>query len=196
MTYRGIGCPRAPVQLFRESIVALGPASFRPTSSVAKLSALGDDSPPDCLLAGIRQSPSSNPRAHTALEDKEKLAHPIRFERVTFAFGGQRSTLRVALDRHNLLGIEPVVDPISPMLHQFRARADQRERSVLFVEPFHCRVVEMRELQLDDIAIPCLSVLDLFVVRQGREGSPESVGAMISLGINAKQPQALVERVV
>jgi hypothetical protein len=58
-----------------------------------------------------------------------------------------------------------VVDPISPMLHQFRARADQRERSVLFVEPFHCRVVEMRELQLDDIAIPCLSVLDLFVVR-------------------------------
>ena len=39
------------------------------------------------------------------------------------------------------------------MLHQFRARADQRERSVLFVEPFHCRVVEMRELQLDDIAI-------------------------------------------
>jgi len=74
MTYRGIGCPRAPVQLFRESIVALGPASFRPTSSVAKLSALGDDSPPDCLLAGIRQSPSSNPRAHTALADKEKLA--------------------------------------------------------------------------------------------------------------------------
>jgi hypothetical protein len=64
-----------------------------------------------------------------------------------------------------------VVDPISPMLHQFRARADQRERSVLFVEPFHCRVVEMRELQLDDIAIPCLSVL------------------------YAKQPQALVERV-
>jgi hypothetical protein len=33
------------------------------------------------------------------------------------------------------------------------------------------------------------------VVRQGREGSPESVGTMISLGINAKQPQALVERV-
>jgi hypothetical protein len=52
----------------------------------------------------------------------------------------------------------------------------------------------MRELQLDDIAIPCLSVLDLFVVRQGPEGSPESVGAMISLGINAKEPQALVER--
>ena len=66
---------------------------------------------------------------------------------------------------------------------------------MLFVEPFHGRVIEMRELQLDDIAIPCLGVLDLFVVRQGREGGPESVGAMISLGINAKQPQALVERV-
>ena len=89
-----------------------------------------------------------------------------------------------------------MVDPISPMLHQLRARADQRERSVLLVEPFHFRVGEMRELQLDDIAIPCLSVLDLFVVRQGREGSPESVGAMISLGVNAKQPQALVQRVV
>jgi hypothetical protein len=49
--------------------LALGPATFRPTSSVAKLSALGDDFHPDCLLAGIRQSPSSSPRARTALED-------------------------------------------------------------------------------------------------------------------------------
>jgi hypothetical protein len=87
-------------------------------------------------------------------------------------------------------------DPISPMLHQLRARADQRERSVLPVEPFHSRIIEMRELQLDDIAIPCFGVLDLFVVRQGREGGQESVGSMISLGVNAKQPQALVERVV
>ena len=101
-----------------------------------------------------------------------------------------------SLDRHYLLGIEPVVDPISPMLHQLRARADQRERSVLLVETFHSRVIEMRELQLDDVAIPCLGVLDLLVVRQGREGCPESVGTMISLGVNAKQPQALVERVV
>jgi hypothetical protein len=54
----------------------------------------------------------------------------------------------------------------------------------------------MRELQLDDITIACLGVLDLFVVRQGRERGPESVGTMISLGVNAKQPQALVERVV
>jgi hypothetical protein len=72
--------------------LALGPATFRPTSSVAKLSALGDDFHPDCLLVGIRQSPNSSPRAHTALEDKDNLAHPTRFERVTFAFGGQRST--------------------------------------------------------------------------------------------------------
>ena len=34
------------------------------------------------------------------------------------------SGLRAALDRRHLLGIEPVVDPISPMLHQLRARAD------------------------------------------------------------------------
>jgi hypothetical protein len=29
--------------------------------------------------------------AHIALKNKGKLAHPTRFERVTFAFGGQRS---------------------------------------------------------------------------------------------------------
>ena len=98
-----------------------------------------DDFPPDCLLARTRQSRSFWPRTHIALNNKRQMAHPTRFEHVTFAFGGQRSTLRAALDRHNLLGIEPVVDPISPMLHQFRARADQRERS------FHYRVVEMRE---------------------------------------------------
>jgi hypothetical protein len=86
------------------------------------------------------------------------------------------STLRASLDRYHLLGIEPVVDPISPMLHQLRARADQRERSVLLVEPFHSRIIEMRKLQFDDIAIPCLGVLNLLVVRQGREGGPESVG--------------------
>jgi hypothetical protein len=76
-----------------------------------------------------------------------------------------------------------VVDPISPVLHQFRARADQCKRPVLLVEPFHSRIIEMRELQLDDIAIPCLGVLDLFVVRQGRESGPESLGTMISLGV-------------
>ena len=101
------------------------------------------------------------------------------------------SGLLAALDRHHLLGIEPVVDPISPMLHQLRARADQRELSMLLVEPYHSRIIEMRELQLDDVAIPCLGVLDLLVVRQGREGGPESVGTMISLGVDAKQPQAL-----
>ncbi|WP_208753005.1 hypothetical protein [Bradyrhizobium genosp. SA-3] len=89
-----------------------------------------------------------------------------------------------------------MVDPISPMLNQLCARADQRERSVLLVEPFHSRIIEMRKLQLDDIAIPRLGVFDLFAVRQGREGGSESVGTMISLGVNAKQPQALVDRVV
>ncbi|WP_143046819.1 restriction endonuclease [Bradyrhizobium erythrophlei] len=34
------------------------------------------------------------------------------------------SGLSAAFDRHHLIGIEPVVDPISPMLHQLRARAD------------------------------------------------------------------------
>jgi hypothetical protein len=42
------------------------------------------------------------------------------------------------LDRHRLLGIEPVVDPISPMLCQLRARAEKRERSVAHVEFRSC----------------------------------------------------------
>lgn len=46
----------------------------------------------------------------------------------------------------------------------------------------------MRKPQLDEIGIPCLGVLDLFVVRQGREGGPESVGAVIRLGVDANQP--------
>lgn len=89
-----------------------------------------------------------------------------------------------------------MVDPISPVLHQLCARTDQRERAVFLVESFHSRIIEVRKLQFDDIAIPRLGVLDLFVVRQGREGGPESVGAMISLGVNAEQPQALVECIV
>ncbi len=48
------------------------------------------------------------------------------------------SSLRASLDRHRLLGIEPVVDPISPMLHQLRARAEKRERSVAHVEFRSC----------------------------------------------------------
>jgi hypothetical protein len=91
--------------------------------------------------------------------------------------------------------INPVVNSISPTLHQLRARADQRERSVRFEESFDSRIIEMRQLQLDDIAISCLGVLDLFVMRQGREGGP-AVRTMISLGVNAQQPQALVERIV
>jgi hypothetical protein len=43
------------------------------------------------------------------------------------------SSLRASLDRHRLLGIEPVVDPISPM-RQLRARAEKRERPVPHVE--------------------------------------------------------------
>ena len=44
------------------------------------------------------------------------------------------SSLCASLDRRRLLGIEPLVDPISPMLHQLRVRAEKRERSVAHVE--------------------------------------------------------------
>ena len=44
------------------------------------------------------------------------------------------SSLRASLDRHRLLGIEPVVDPISPMLCQLSCASRKRERSVANVE--------------------------------------------------------------
>jgi hypothetical protein len=69
------------------------------------------------------------------------------------------------------------------MLHQLRARADQRERSVLLVEPFHSRIIEMRELQLDDIAIPCLALLFFFDpahCHAGRNSSARSESARLS----------------
>jgi hypothetical protein len=42
---------------------------------------------------------------HIALYNKEKLAHPTRFERVTFAFGGQHQpTLLSIADRNWRVG--------------------------------------------------------------------------------------------
>jgi len=40
----------------------------------------------------MTQSWSFSPGAHIPLKNKKKLAHPTRFERVTFAFGGQTPT--------------------------------------------------------------------------------------------------------
>jgi hypothetical protein len=37
----------------------------------------------------MTQSWSFSPGTHIPLKNKKKLAHPTRFERVTFAFGGQ-----------------------------------------------------------------------------------------------------------
>ncbi len=39
----------------------------------------------------MTQSWSFSPGTHIPLQNKKKLAHPTRFERVTFAFGGQGS---------------------------------------------------------------------------------------------------------
>src|SRR5947209_15943938 len=63
--------------------------------------------------------------------------HELNWATLTSLMIGD-SSLRASLDRHRLLGIEPVVDPISPMLHQLRARAEKRERSVAHVEFRSC----------------------------------------------------------
>jgi hypothetical protein len=45
----------------------------------------------DCLLTRTRQNAILGLNARIALKNKEELAHPTRFERVTFAFGGHGS---------------------------------------------------------------------------------------------------------
>src|SRR6266581_3718657 len=73
-----------------ETIAVLRQTSFQPTSSLAELSAFGDDFSSDfCLLTRTRQSWSFHPSARILGQNKGNLAHPTRFERVTFAFGGQ-----------------------------------------------------------------------------------------------------------
>ncbi len=58
----------------------------------------------------------------------------VELDNINQADDRRDSSLRASLDRHRLLGIEPVVDPISPMLCQLCARAEKRERSVANVE--------------------------------------------------------------
>ena len=45
------------------------------------------DFPSKCLLTRTTQTWSFSPDTHILLKNKKKLAHPTRFERVTFAFG-------------------------------------------------------------------------------------------------------------
>jgi len=134
---------------------------------------------------------SFSPRAHYRVWfvkiKKNSGRTPTRFERVTFAFrrGSGQPTARRPLTRHKpSWGFEPVVDlsyPIAQCWHQFLARGlISASGPALFVEPFHCRVVEMRGVcQLDDIAIPLpFSVLDsLRGETRGREGSSGISGA-------------------
>jgi hypothetical protein len=58
------------------------------------------------------------PRKRLAVEGQTRRAKVWRLPQ---AEKRRASGLRAALYRHHLLGIEPVVDPISPMLHQLRA---------------------------------------------------------------------------
>ena len=61
------------------------------TCAPGLLSCVASDFPSSRLRTRTTQSWSFSPDAHIPLQNKEKLAHPTRFERVTFAFGGQRS---------------------------------------------------------------------------------------------------------
>ncbi|UWU76214.1 hypothetical protein N2603_41110 [Bradyrhizobium huanghuaihaiense] len=44
----------------------------------------------------------------------------------------------------------------------------------------------MRELQFDDIAIPCLGIANLLVMRQGRKRGAEAVRATVGLSVDAE----------
>jgi len=67
------------------------------------LSCVASDSPSSRLRTRITQSWSFSPGTHIPLQNK-KLAHPTRFERVTFAFGGQTPTNPVVHRRRKLKG--------------------------------------------------------------------------------------------
>jgi hypothetical protein len=68
-----VACERQSNHLWQRS-----PFLERPVSNqhwqFADLSALGDDFPPDLLLARMRQSWSFSPGAHITLQNKKKLA--------------------------------------------------------------------------------------------------------------------------
>jgi len=64
--------------------------SFQQTCQL-QLAVFGDDVSRPALLARIETDLEFQFGAHNALQS-DLLAHPIRFERVTFAFGGQRSS--------------------------------------------------------------------------------------------------------
>jgi hypothetical protein len=53
---------------------------------------------------------------------------------------------------------------------------------------------EMRQLQLDDIAVPRLGFLDLLMVTKGRERGVEAMSAMFGLGVNTERTEPRTER--
>jgi hypothetical protein len=123
----------------------------------------------DALLAGINESPSTfrNSFVSAAVSAEVlSLVHRFVCEQIGRAeflrhrlHSAQCYIGRAGLGSAVALWIQPAVTPISPVLHQFRARADQGKRP-MFLKPFPGRVIEMRKLQLDDIAIPCLGVFE------------------------------------
>jgi hypothetical protein len=80
------------------------------------------------------------------------------------------------------------------MLHQPSARSDQREGTDPVVDRRDAVLIEMREAQLDNIAIPKLFVLGVnLLMAERREGAAETMGVMLGAGVIAEQAQPLVE---
>ena len=66
------------------------------TCAPGLLSCVASDFPSSRLRTRMTQSWSFSPGTHIPLQNKKKLAHPTRFERVTFAFGGQAPASPIA----------------------------------------------------------------------------------------------------
>jgi hypothetical protein len=62
------------------------------TCAPGLLSCVASDFPSSRLRIRMTQSWSFSPGTHISLQNKKKLAHPTRFERVTFALGEQTPT--------------------------------------------------------------------------------------------------------
>jgi len=82
-------------------------------------------------LTRMTQSWSFSPGKHIPLQNKKKLAHPTRFERVIFAFGGQRSIyaarrgMALSTNRKNRVLRAPTTTPHYETLLPFSLACDR-----------------------------------------------------------------------
>ena len=92
----------------------------------------------------------------------------------------------------DFVAVDHRINSVGPMLHQLGTRSHQHERSNLIIDRLDAFLIEMREAQLDHIAIPELVAIPVdLLVAESRKGASEAMGAMLGGSIIADQPITL-----